>query len=73
MIYDDMILHNDNLFQPISRNLQSNRSVNMEVANKPISWRTIIKPTKLSQSCCSGLQITAHLAAALIEKQMLFS
>ena len=37
MIYDDMILHNDNLFQPISRNLQRNRSVNMEVANKPIS------------------------------------
>ena len=37
MIYDDMILHIDNLFQPISRNLQSNRSVNMEVANKPIS------------------------------------
>ena len=37
MIYDDMILHNDNLFQPISRNLQSNRSVNMEVANEPIS------------------------------------
>ena len=51
------------MFQPITRNVFGNGSVNIEFYNDLIPCRKRIIPINSNQSCCSCLQIAALLAA----------